>query len=221
MSDFALLPLNFADRTTQIADRFPLENRFSDIRPYDQNIVRLSTGQYINASWVEGVAGKRYICTQLPIRASDFWRMVYEHGVQVVVTLAFDVPYSPPVKLFGEEDRGSCVLRKLKINGRKLRHFIFKNWVDFGVPDTTVLLDFIAMVNEQQPQCLLVHCQAGVGRTGTFVGADIMRDEYLLHKSFTSTVYQLVSNLRRQRTAMVTSFSQYSLLHEIRKRLAE
>ena len=49
-----------------------------------------------------------------------------------------------------------------------------QNWPDLQAPkDTSVLLDMFEMVDEllvESPGTLLVHCSAGVGRTGAFIG---------------------------------------------------
>ena len=49
-----------------------------------------------------------------------------------------------------------------------------QNWPDLQAPkDTSVLLDMYEMVQDlllESPGTLLVHCSAGVGRTGAFIG---------------------------------------------------
>ena len=49
-----------------------------------------------------------------------------------------------------------------------------QNWPDLQAPkDTSVLLDMYDMVQDlllESPGTLLVHCSAGVGRTGAFIG---------------------------------------------------
>ncbi|CAM5173703.1 unnamed protein product [Eretmochelys imbricata] len=85
------------------------KNRYKDILPYDQTrvVVNLCTDEgqtdYINASFIQWANNKRcYIATQgpLPHTVLDFWRMIWEYGVKVGVTLlegpGLAVTCSPP-----------------------------------------------------------------------------------------------------------------------------
>ena len=69
----------------------------------------------------------------------------------------------------------------------------------------TALLGFIRSVRKSHfpsdPTPLLVHCSAGVGRTGTFIVLDIMLQ--VLEAQAVINVYQCILNLRRQRCMMV------------------
>ncbi|KAI8879463.1 receptor/non-receptor type protein-tyrosine phosphatase [Backusella circina FSU 941] len=63
-------------------------NRYTDIIPFDNNIVKITSSPYINASWI--VSGtNNYIATQGPIPSTviDFWSMVIEHNVPAIVCL--------------------------------------------------------------------------------------------------------------------------------------
>lgn len=71
---------------------------------------------------------------------------------------------------------------------RKVQHFQFGNWPDFDIPpDSETLLSFIREVNQtnrrlsaenglSKPAPVLVHCSAGVGRTGCFMLIDTLLD---------------------------------------------
>ena len=63
-------------------------------------------------------------------------------------------------------------------NGKEVRqviHLQTKKWADLTAPeDTRIMLDMVQAVRtisraEASPQPILVHCSAGVGRTGTFI----------------------------------------------------
>lgn len=70
-----------------------MKNRHQDIMPYDRNRVVLRSGKddYINASRVEDLSPycPALIATQAPLlgTAADFWLMIYEQKVSVVVML--------------------------------------------------------------------------------------------------------------------------------------
>ena len=71
------------------------KNRYNNIFPYDHSRVRLQSVSedkcdYINASYVKASrSNRRYIATQAPIPATfqDFWKLVWEQDVRVVVML--------------------------------------------------------------------------------------------------------------------------------------
>uniref|UniRef100_A0A672GFP5 protein-tyrosine-phosphatase n=1 Tax=Salarias fasciatus TaxID=181472 RepID=A0A672GFP5_SALFA len=76
-----------------IARCYTMKNRHQDVMPYDLNRVVLQSGKddYINASYVEELSPycPRLIATQAPLTgtAADFWLMVYEQKVSLVVML--------------------------------------------------------------------------------------------------------------------------------------
>ena len=65
------------------------KNRYSNILPYDHARVTLKEGKndYINASWIKGHGGKRYIAAQGPTdqTSGDFWQCIVEQGVTLIV----------------------------------------------------------------------------------------------------------------------------------------
>ena len=70
---------------------------------------------------------------------------------------------------------------------RKIKHFHFTTWPDFGVPEPPqTLVRFVRayrqhLTPDQTP--VVVHCSAGVGRSGTFISLDRLlqvRDSYLI-----------------------------------------
>ncbi|KAI8058169.1 protein-tyrosine phosphatase-like protein, partial [Syncephalis plumigaleata] len=115
-------------------------NRYSNILPYNQTRVLLAPirdpdtgaiihGDYINASWVRPPGGIRsYIATQGPLKRTivDFWRMVWQEKVRVLVMLT-DVYERGKVKCnvywperVGDEKalNGEAVLRRMEITRR-------------------------------------------------------------------------------------------------------
>ena len=79
-------------------------------------------------------------------------------------------------------------------------------WPDHGVPTNAIsLVNFIKRVRNTHPysrqDLLLVHCSAGVGRTGTFITLDYMLER--IKQENTINIYEFVSNLRKQRVLMV------------------
>ena len=84
--------------------------------------------------------------------------------------------------------------------------FHYLAWPDHGVPNNAIsMVNFIKRVRKAHPysrqDLLLVHCSAGVGRTGTFITLDSMMERIKTEDSI--NIFEFVSNLRKQRVLMV------------------
>ncbi|XP_049663646.1 receptor-type tyrosine-protein phosphatase C isoform X8 [Accipiter gentilis] len=103
-----------------------------------------------------------------------------------------------------------------KTAGRDVTHIQFTGWPDHGVPeDPHLLLKLRRRVNALSnffSGPIVVHCSAGVGRTGTYIGIDAMLEG--LDAEGRVDVYGYVVKLRRQRCLMVQVESQYILIHQ-------
>ncbi|XP_023563160.1 receptor-type tyrosine-protein phosphatase C [Octodon degus] len=106
--------------------------------------------------------------------------------------------------------------KKEKGTGRAVTHIQFISWPDHGVPeDSHLLLKLRRRVNAFSnffSGPIVVHCSAGVGRTGTYIGIDAMLEG--LEAEGQVDVYSYVVNLRRQRCLMVQVEAQYILIHQ-------
>ena len=86
-------------------------------------------------------------------------------------------------------------------------HWVFLGWPDHGVPKfATSLISFIRHVRREYKKNpakspMLVHCSAGVGRTGTFILLDYML-ERLQHED-TINIYDFLISMRSRRVLMV------------------
>ncbi|XP_027444573.1 receptor-type tyrosine-protein phosphatase epsilon isoform X7 [Zalophus californianus] len=92
----------------------------------------------------------------------------------------------------------------------------FTSWPDFGVPFTPIgMLKFLKKVKALNPAHagpIVVHCSAGVGRTGTFVVIDAMMD--MMHAEQKVDVFEFVSRIRNQRPQMVQTDMQYTFIYQ-------
>ncbi|KAK9316974.1 protein-tyrosine phosphatase-like protein [Lipomyces starkeyi] len=88
----------------------------------------------------------------------------------------------------------NCVVRKFKLDecstdnpkevkkSKTVYHLLFDSWGDFGTPITSHERNLISMcnlanqLNSTEDSPLVVHCSAGVGRTGTFITIDFLLD---------------------------------------------
>uniref|UniRef100_A0A2H6N8L6 Receptor-type tyrosine-protein phosphatase epsilon n=3 Tax=Micrurus TaxID=8634 RepID=A0A2H6N8L6_9SAUR len=92
----------------------------------------------------------------------------------------------------------------------------FTSWPDFGVPFTPIgMLKFLKKVKSLNPAHagpIVVHCSAGVGRTGTFIVIDAMID--MMHAEQKVDVFEFVARIRSQRPQMVQTDMQYSFIYQ-------
>ncbi|CAL8282696.1 unnamed protein product [Merluccius merluccius] len=92
----------------------------------------------------------------------------------------------------------------------------FTSWPDFGVPFSPIgMLKFLKKVKTVNPSFagpIVVHCSAGVGRTGTFIVIDAMIDT--MHAEQKIDVFGFVSKIREQRSQLVQTDMQYSFIYQ-------
>ncbi|XP_073800975.1 protein tyrosine phosphatase receptor type Db isoform X5 [Danio rerio] len=99
---------------------------------------------------------------------------------------------------------------------REVRQFQFTAWPDQGVPEhPTPFLAFLRRVKACNPPDagpIVVHCSAGVGRTGCFIVIDAMLERVKQEK--TLDIYGHVTLMRSQRNYMVQTEEQYVFIYE-------
>ncbi|KAG5856819.1 hypothetical protein ANANG_G00011940 [Anguilla anguilla] len=163
-----------------IARCYSMKNRHQDIMPYDRNRVVLQSGKddYINASAIEDLSPycPRIIATQAPLTgtAADFWLMVYEQKVSLVVMLVSEqelekqkvLPYFPlergqqlsqgpiTLTLTTQKTTPTHVERMIGLQfrdqslKRTVIHLQFTSWPELGLPDSkSNLIRFIQEVH--------------------------------------------------------------------------
>ncbi|XP_040416105.1 receptor-type tyrosine-protein phosphatase eta isoform X9 [Cygnus olor] len=172
----------------------------------------------------------------------DFWRMIWEKNIYSIVMLTKCVEqartkceqYWPDKqgKTYGdiavtmvlETVLPEWTIRDFNVENantresRMVRQFHFTSWPDHGVPETTdLLINFRHHVHEYSSQNpidspVLVHCSAGVGRTGTFIAIDRLIQQIEIEN--TVDVYGVVYDLRMHRPLMVQTEDQYVFLNQ-------
>ncbi|XP_063178935.1 phosphatidylinositol phosphatase PTPRQ isoform X1 [Chroicocephalus ridibundus] len=249
--EFSELPKFLEDLASTDAD-LPWnrsKNRFPNIKPYNNNRVKLMPdagipgSDYINASYVSGyLCPNEFIATQgpLPGTVGDFWRMVWETRAKtlVMLTQCFEKgrirchQYWPednkPVTVFGdivitklmEDIQIDWTIRDLKIERHgdcmMVRQCNFTSWPEHGVPETTApIIHFVKLIRASRAHDntpMVVHCSAGVGRTGVYIALDHLT-QHINDHDFVD-IYGLVAELRSERMCMVQNLAQYIFLHQ-------
>ncbi|KAJ8265066.1 hypothetical protein COCON_G00141650 [Conger conger] len=227
------------------------KNRYKDILPYDQTRVLLEPlenefeSDYINASFIQGARGnKRYIATQGPLSQTlgDFWRMVWQNDVKVIVMVCREVEmgkrkcecyWATPTdtSTFGSfvisnlEEFSPCeevVVRILEVKyqdeSRTIKQFQYTAWPDHDIPYTSEgILGMINMVRNVQGMDtapILIHCSAGCGRTGVLCAVDYVHDLLLTQRiSEDFNIMEIVTVIRKQRPSAVQTKDQYEFVY--------
>ncbi|KAL1513838.1 hypothetical protein ABEB36_003187 [Hypothenemus hampei] len=110
---------------------------------------------------------------------------------------------------------------------RKVYHYHFTAWPDHGVPsDPGCVLNFLHEVNKRQeellkelptnqpPGAILVHCSAGIGRTGTFIVIDMILDQLKKYGlDCEIDIQRTIQMVRSQRSGMVQTEAQYKFVY--------
>ncbi|KAJ7426655.1 hypothetical protein WISP_13897 [Willisornis vidua] len=100
---------------------------------------------------------------------------------------------------------------------RYVSHLHYTAWPDHGIPEsTTSIMTFRELVREHIQSTrdsgpTLVHCSAGVGRTGTFIALDRLLQQMKQEKVV--DIFGVVYSLRMNRYLMIQTLSQYIFLH--------
>ncbi|XP_043576878.1 receptor-type tyrosine-protein phosphatase S-like isoform X17 [Chiloscyllium plagiosum] len=183
-----------------------------------------------------------YIATQgpLPETFGDFWRMVWEQRSATIVMMTkleeksrvkcdqywpgrgadtygmIQVTLLDTIELATFCVRNFCLHKNGSSEKREVRQFQFTAWPDHGVPEyPTPFLAFLRRVKTCNPPDagpVVVHCSAGVGRTGCFIVIDAML-ERIKHEK-TVDIYGHVTLMRSQRNYMVQTEDQYIFIHD-------
>eukprot|EP00794_Sanderia_malayensis_P001275 gene1275-1406_t len=185
---------------------------------------------YINASYIDGfLKPNSYVATQgpLPGTFNDFWRMIWELRSSVIVMLTNlqeknklkchkywpddCIEYGDVIVTMSRKEMyADYVIRTFLLERvdspetREVKQFHFTVWPDHGVPKyATAILAFRRRVRTYAPpECgpTIVHCSAGVGRTGTYVTLDAMLNRITLQGDV--DIFNFIAAIRTRRIAM-------------------
>ncbi|KAG8184559.1 hypothetical protein JTE90_007675 [Oedothorax gibbosus] len=137
--------------------------------------------------------------------------------------------YNSGVEYFADYIVSNLILTNKKQNtSQEVCHMQFISWPDFGVPHSALaMLDFRDKVRRNQKEALqrigdhwqghpmgpaiVVHCSAGIGRTGTFITLDVCINQ--LQDIGTIDIVKTVEKIRAQRAFSIQMPDQYVFCH--------
>ncbi|KAI1348978.1 protein-tyrosine phosphatase-like protein [Xylaria sp. FL0043] len=138
-----------------------------------------------------------------------------------------------------ERQSGAIQMRKLNlhVDGRgdsTVWHLLYRKWPDYGVPRVEDYDGFFELMklsrelNSSTDNPRIIHCSAGVGRTGTFIALETLMREVNegamdnldpnLNDDDDDLVFKTVNHLREQRRTMVQADSQYAFIYKVLRR---
>ncbi|XP_074757614.1 receptor-type tyrosine-protein phosphatase R isoform X3 [Athene noctua] len=200
-----------------------------------------SLSTYINANYIRGYGGKEkaFIATQGPMinTVNDFWQMVWQEDSPVIVMITKLKEKNEKCVLYWPEKRGiygkvevlvnsvqeceNYTVRQLTIKqgsqSQSVKHYWYTSWPDHKTPDSAQpLLQLMLDVEEDRVEApgrgpVIVHCSAGIGRTGCFIATAIGCQQ--LKEEGVVDALSIVCQLRVDRGGMVQTSEQYEFVH--------
>lgn len=223
-------------------DNNATKNRYKDVFCVDESRVVLKwpegQGDYIHANWVAVDEKRKYICTQGPIVGTieDFWRMVWQEKSKSILMLCNIVEQGKKkCEQYWPEGGGEAQYGPISVKVVKSRewmkfmtrttlslsdgtdrldveHIQWNDWPDRGVPlDVTTCVCLITLLAKMTPTT--IHCSAGIGRTGTIVGLDLMLTK--MKAGHKVSLKEVVIGLRGRRHGSVQMDIQYLYMHRV------
>ncbi|KAI6231589.1 Receptor-type tyrosine-protein phosphatase epsilon [Aphelenchoides besseyi] len=225
------------------------KNRYKDVICGDNTRVVLNwppgASDYLHANWVPVRGEKKFICTQGPIKKTidDLWRLVWQEKCKAIVMLCGVMEqgkkkceqYWPEkagetmacsgitirtVEVTEPEKILTVSKLELIVDGESFQcsHFLWNGWPDRGVPENFMAcLRLLAKLKGLSP--VVVHCSAGIGRTGTIVGLEMAQQT--LASGERLKMFDLLKDLRAHRHGSVQTDVQYVYMHRVIIGLAE
>ena len=209
---------------------------------------------YINASPINIISDKYFIATQGPKEETidDFWAMIFEQECNIVVMLCNleeggkqkcakywdkDKVKKFEIKTVTETESKDYKIREIIISNNKTEKKVYQihytAWPDHGVPNINEgkvfepfieIMQFIDKPEIKGKGPIVVHCSAGVGRTGTFISMYYLEKEIMRQikdevSEIKFSIFNLVRKLKEMRLYLVQTESQYRFIYEFVKYL--
>ncbi|XP_026918301.1 tyrosine-protein phosphatase non-receptor type 20 isoform X3 [Prionailurus viverrinus] len=184
-----------------------------------------------------------YIAAQgpLPSTTDDFWQMVLENNSNVIVMITKEIEggvvkchHYWPISMKKPLELKNCrifmenyqilqcfiirifqVVRKSTGTSHFIKHLQFTNWPDHGTPaPVDGFIKYVRYVRKSHlTGPVLVHCSAGVGRTGVFLCVDVVF--CAIEKNFPFNIKNIVAQMREQRYGMIQTKEQYCFCYKV------
>lgn len=213
-------------------------NRYSDVLANDTHRFVSKNIEYINADVYDQGVNRKYILSQGPIKQHmhDFLSMIVDSSTSTIVCLCnhkegsklkYDIYFDDTRELIFNQFRvkvttiikkSHATIRILCITKNNIEYFVnhihYPHWPDHGVPVNVKY--FFNMYSEikQDNRPLLVHCSAGIGRTGSFVVISELL-ELIKLGNYDINVISTIVKIRKFRAKIVQNAEQLLFCYRI------
>ncbi|XP_035826839.1 receptor-type tyrosine-protein phosphatase alpha [Aplysia californica] len=196
---------------------------------------------YINANYIDGYNKQRaYIAAQGPNKPTinDLWRMVWKENSKTLIMLTNPTEsgkkkceqYWPEegceqygnisVQLLDTDVMPDFTVRTFLISkggqSKYVKQFHYTTWPDHGVPrfghSLLLFRQKIRAYDSLDNGTVVIHCSAGVGRTGTYISVDTQLER--AKSEGIIDVHNFVQHMRTQRVNMVQTLEQYVFVYD-------
>ncbi|XP_074084711.1 tyrosine-protein phosphatase non-receptor type 13 isoform X3 [Macrotis lagotis] len=178
----------------------------------------------------------------LPTTVADFWQMIWEQNATVIAMMTQEVEgekikcqrYWPDIlgKTILVNDRlrlalvrvqqlKGFIVRALELQdiqtgeARCISHLNFTAWPDHDTPsqpdDLLMFISYMRHVHKSGP--IIIHCSAGIGRSGTLICIDVVLG--LINQDLEFDISDLVRTMRLQRHGMIQTEDQYIFCYQV------
>uniref|UniRef100_A0AAF5DGI9 Uncharacterized protein n=1 Tax=Strongyloides stercoralis TaxID=6248 RepID=A0AAF5DGI9_STRER len=226
----------------QITDKTTFENfnnfqnknkiRYADIKLNDQFRVKIqkegTSTDFIHANYIiTPFNKKRFIATQGPLSSTikDFWKMVIENNVEGIVMLCSNIIIDDIIIRCLEmgpisEECKEVTKTILEVNykngnefiNRFVCHYSWTNWPDRSVPRDIKPLILILDSIRHHKTPVVVHCSAGIGRTGCLIAIEHYLEQVINNNKLDDGL-KYVKFLRTMRQHAIQTEKQYVFIH--------
>ncbi|XP_067942829.1 receptor-type tyrosine-protein phosphatase epsilon-like [Watersipora subatra] len=171
----------------------------------------------------------------------DFWLMIWQQKIRVIVMVTGAIEYGRVkcVQYWPDDPGDVMTFRDIEVTQtspevwadftvrtfqvtkdgqtRNIKHFNYLTWPDHGVPNdigpyVTFFSKIQAFTFRQKDSLRLVHCSAGVGRTGTYISMDTLLRQVAAEKAVNA--FSFVKEMRARRPCMIQTVDQYHFLYK-------
>ncbi|XP_014869538.1 PREDICTED: receptor-type tyrosine-protein phosphatase zeta-like isoform X3 [Poecilia mexicana] len=242
--------VNQSDFSSALQDNNSSKNRDCSVIPAERSRVRLSTtagetADYINASFITGYRlNREFIITQNPLPGTikDFWRMIWDHNTQVIISLPGTAEeaelcalcpgneQSISFNMFTVTQRSEAhiclsnedmlVVREYTLSAAKddfvleVKHFLAPCWPN---PDSPIsnTFELISLVNEERASrdCpTVVHDDVGGVTAGTFCALSSLKQQ--LEAEGSADVFQAARLTNLLRPGVFSDVEHYQFLYK-------
>ena len=235
--------INDSAHKKELVSPSSIDDRYKNVLPYKYNTPKLSNGKYINASFINIPKKETIIATQGPKleTINNFYQMIFDYDCNVIIMLCKCIN-NLNLKFIIEkiedkiEEKDLLLVKKLYIlnketnKKKEVYHINFLDWKDHGVPNikqSALLFERMVYLIEikKNEKPFIVHCSAGVGRTGTFIAIYLLYMQIFHHPEndinnnniIEFNIFNLVRQIKEMRLKLIENDEQYIFVHEFIK----